>query len=95
MKKKPLQMPNRTSPLYAMSTLRSRKVSNIQVLQRQLWQALGTVKGFNGYLHNLQHVVGRTCIYQHDKQRLNSAILELLDQLRNTEQSIRTELSDL
>lgn len=83
--------------MHAMSTLKylPRKSSSKQKTQQELWQALGTVKGFNGYLHNLQHVVGRTIIYQNDKHRLNTAILELMAQLKNTEQSIRIELSDL
>lgn len=72
-----------------------KKRSPKQEEQQKLWQALGTVLGFKGYLTNLNFVVCRTSIYQNDKYRLSQSILNLREQLDNIEASIRTELKDL
>jgi hypothetical protein len=71
------------------------KPSPKQIEQQKLFIALGTVKGFNGYLFNLNTTVNRTCIYQHDKTKLSAAVVNLMEQLKNVEESIRTELKDL
>ena len=32
--------------------------------QQKFWQAIGTVQGFHGYLHNLEDVLKRTGMYK-------------------------------
>lgn len=66
--------------------------------QQRLRQALGTVKGFHGYLHNLRYVVG-ACTSKEEllftSYWLNNDIDRLHYQLRITEEHIRRQLNNL
>jgi len=73
----------------------AKRPSGKQIEQQKLWQALGTVMGFQGYLHNLNYVVSRTCIYQYDKNKLSAAVLNLMAELKNCKEFIRCELKNL
>jgi hypothetical protein len=57
------------------------KPSNKQLKQRKLWQAIGTVQGFNGYLINLLCVVKATDIDVANKQCLEQDIQTLQNRL--------------
>lgn len=66
--------------------------------QQRLRQALGTVKGFHGYLHNLRNTVN-TCTAKEEllftSYWLNNDIDKLHYQLRATEDHIRKQLKNL
>lgn len=69
-----------------------------QAEQRKLRLALGTCKGFHGYLHNLRHVV-TACTPKESllltSYWLNGDIDKLHHQLRVTEEQIKTQLKNL
>lgn len=69
-----------------------------QVEQHKLRQALGTVKGFHGYLNNLRHVVAN-CTPKEEllftSYYLNKDIDDLTYQLQITEEHIRRQLRNL
>lgn len=69
-----------------------------QIEQRKLRLALGTVKGFHGYLDNLQHAV-EICTPREQLQFtsyfLDKTIKELKYQLRVTEDQIKVQLKNL
>ncbi len=69
-----------------------------QLEQQRLWTALGTVKGFHGYLHNLKQVVA-TCTAKEEllftSYFLNRCIGMLHYQLEVTEEHIRKQLRNL
>ena len=66
--------------------------------QQRLRQALGTVKGFHGYLHNLRGVVA-VCIQKEEllftSYYLNKDIDTLSYQLKITEEHIKRQLRNL
>lgn len=69
-----------------------------QLEQRRLRVALGTCKGFHGYLHNLRYVV-TNCIPKQEllltSYWLNGDIDKLHHQLRVTEDQIKRQLKNL
>ena len=69
-----------------------------QAEQRRLRLALGTCKGFHGYLHNLQHVV-KDCTPKEEllftSYFLDKAIGMLKYQLTVSEEQIKTQLKNL
>ena len=63
--------------------------SKRQQTQRRNWQALGTVKGFNGYLINLEHVIKHSGVSAIDKHFLNQDIAILRNRLAILEKALQ------
>lgn len=63
-----------------------------QIRQRKLYVALGTVKGFNGYLLNLKAVIERTDIDVVTKYYFERDLQALQIQLSIAEEKLRASL---
>lgn len=63
--------------------------------QQRMWQALGTVKGFHGYLHNSESVVKACPKLAVDKYFLEKDIRTLRNRLHIMEEALRQGIKEL